>query len=355
MPEPMRWRIGTALVLMGCNLGCGIALQTAVGWTSPRVDETTEDRRVEIVSEPPGAIVVRTDAGQEAILGTAPLTDRLSAKVSQTVDETRIWGVALGLGVEVAGLITMVALSPKLCEDGGVDAMGMPVNKCSPVMIAGVATFGIGMFFDLIGIALAAVMPDQVTHTEDLETPRVSYRTELPGYRPAIRELAIAESEKLTIKLFPDDGTIVAKSLRFDRERSVVAVMPVSQSGAKLEEVVSTTVEDQLRVSLSKVGLKTIDRGAQESARQAQVLALKAESYKACYDEACQIELGKALAATHLLRSRLTQLGAHCLLSAELVDLALEVTVNAASAEGQCEPEALLQASRLVATDLLSH
>ena len=81
--------------------------------------------------------------------------------------------------------------------------------------------------------------------------------------------------------------------------------------------------------------------------------ALKAESYASCYDDSCQLELGKALAASHIVRSKITKFGARCVLNGELIDLQSEVTVKAASAQGACQAEGFLEMSETIERDLM--
>jgi hypothetical protein len=100
--------------------------------------------------------------------------------------------------------------------------------------------------------------------------------------------------------------------------------------------------------------VKTIDRGAQERYVREQISALKKESFKSCYDDSCQIELGKALAASHILRSRVTRFGKRCVLNAEVIDLRAEVTMGAASARGDCAAEGFLTMSEELANSLFT-
>lgn len=59
---------------------------------------------------------------------------------------------------------------------------------------------------------------------------------------------------------------------------------------------------------------------------------LKVESYKACYDQACQIELGRELAANKSLSTKVHRAGQRCALTLELYDLA-NATTEAAHTE----------------------
>jgi hypothetical protein len=106
-------------------------------------------------------------------------------------------------------------------------------------------------------------------------------------------------------------------------------------------------------VFVGQRGCKTIDRTSQETTFKERVAEAKLTSYSDCYDEACHIELGKALSASHILRAQLLRYGQKCVLNAELIDLTKEVAVAAASSEGKCEEEGLLTMSEQVAKTLL--
>lgn len=69
----------------------------------------------------------------------------------------------------------------------------------------------------------------------------------------------------------------------------------------------------------------------------------KAESYRECYDEACQIEIGRELAANKSLLTELVKLGSGCALVATLYDLERSTTEQATTERGACSVEAVAQ------------
>lgn len=83
-----------------------------------------------------------------------------------------------------------------------------------------------------------------------------------------------------------------------------------------------------------------------QTVERSQIVAqMKSDSYKACYDESCQIPLGKALAASVIVRSRITRFAAkRCAVTAEVVDLKKEVAIGAAKADSNCSVESLVDA-----------
>jgi TolB-like protein len=133
-------------------------------------------------------------------------------------------------------------------------------------------------------------------------------------------------------------------------ERKVIAVMPVEVAkSATIAESLADGLTDQLRVSLASRGLRVIDRGEQERALAEIIEDEKTRSYDECTDESCQIPLGKALAASHILRTSLSRFGKMCAMTAELIALRESVTVEANTARGSCSEEGLLD----TATELI--
>ncbi|MCA9550933.1 MAG: hypothetical protein KC933_12940 [Myxococcales bacterium] len=177
--------------------------------------------------------------------------------------------------------------------------------------------------------------------------------------RPAYRWFVVEVENLATGERRPIDGTDphialepIPKIASAEAAPQVVAVMPTT-ARTELPPPVLDAVTDHLRVALAAQRIAVIDRGrlAEELARQ--VLDEKTNSYRACVDEACQVPLGRALAATHILRSSVTRLGDACALSAELIELKSEVTVAARYQDARCEGAALGQAADGLALGLL--
>lgn len=78
----------------------------------------------------------------------------------------------------------------------------------------------------------------------------------------------------------------------------------------------------------------------------------KADSYQACYDESCQIEIGKELAAQKSLATKITRLGRKSLITATLYDLTTGTTDASASWKGRCGEDELIDAVDDLATQL---
>jgi TolB-like protein len=129
-------------------------------------------------------------------------------------------------------------------------------------------------------------------------------------------------------------------------DTKIIAVMPVEVAGnTELAEGIAEALTDQMRVSLASRGMRVIDRGAQERALSEIIESEKVKSYSDCVDDSCQIPLGKALAASHILRTSLSRFGKMCAMTAELIALRESVTVSANTARSDCSEEQLLDTS----------
>lgn len=181
-----------------------------------------------------------------------------------------------------------------------------------------------------------------------------------PDVRVDLKPIVVA-SDGLVAPSKPEQATVTPASMSMaltaepppetQPKKKVIAVMPMEISkSADDAKSIGESLTDQLRVSLASRGLRVIDRGTQERAMAEIIEDEKKRSYDDCTDESCQIPLGKALAATHILRTSLSRFGRMCAMTAELIALRESVTVRANTARGDCSEEGLLD----VATALIA-
>jgi len=79
----------------------------------------------------------------------------------------------------------------------------------------------------------------------------------------------------------------------------------------------------------------------------------KTGSYKKCYDQSCQIEIGKELAAEKTLAARIVKLGKHCTVSLTFYDLRKAATEKAATQNGGCGEDAVVDSLEKALVKLL--
>jgi hypothetical protein len=78
----------------------------------------------------------------------------------------------------------------------------------------------------------------------------------------------------------------------------------------------------------------------------------KKKSFDNCYDDACRIELGKALAAQKVLATDLLRMGERCVLTASLYELRTETVEKSALVEVGCSDEALMDGVKSMTNQL---
>jgi hypothetical protein len=129
----------------------------------------------------------------------------------------------------------------------------------------------------------------------------------------------------------------------------VVALFPIRDMSQQFDtRVLDQLTEFSSTLVLQQLGFKIVPK---EQLRE-QLLKTKSESFKACYDESCQIELGKALAASKSLSISLIRVGNRCAFNATIYDLKTEAAERAAAADTACDENALLDGVKNVVGQL---
>jgi hypothetical protein len=137
----------------------------------------------------------------------------------------------------------------------------------------------------------------------------------------------------LAILCFSEPTTKAAKT--------VVLVFPIEDRTSKISGEGLGTLNDYLAAQIGKVrGFSIIPQGEIRSKLSSE----KAASYKACYDDACQVDLGKELAASKVVATRLRPLGSQCVLALYLYDLARSTSDATATVRSECAEEKLVAA-----------
>ncbi len=129
----------------------------------------------------------------------------------------------------------------------------------------------------------------------------------------------------------------------------IVAVFVLENRGSPLTPDELQALTDYLSTKLGEGGhFQMIPR--QEIKKR--LTAQKKESFKACYDQSCQIEVGRELAAQLTVSSSVSRVGSSCILTAGLFALKKGATINTATARATCDADALIEAIEKVADKL---
>lgn len=131
--------------------------------------------------------------------------------------------------------------------------------------------------------------------------------------------------------------------------QSIIAVFDVEDQGAGLSAEVRNRLSDFLAMRLASTGAYQVVPRAQLRQRLVQQ---KTQSYKQCYDQTCQIEIGKELAAQKSLSTQVVKLGSRCMVTSVLYDLKRSASEGGGSAEGGCDEDAIVGSLKRVLVKL---
>ncbi|MBW2735505.1 MAG: SEL1-like repeat protein [Deltaproteobacteria bacterium] len=132
--------------------------------------------------------------------------------------------------------------------------------------------------------------------------------------------------------------------------RSIIAVFDMTSEGLRrIKPVELKRLTDYLANQLTAKGSFSVvprDRLTQ------QLRAQKKTSFKKCFDQSCQIEIGRELAANKSLATKVIRFGKKCIVTATLYDLKTATTAGGANAKSKCTMDGLLKATEEIAAKL---
>lgn len=132
-----------------------------------------------------------------------------------------------------------------------------------------------------------------------------------------------------------------APALVHGAEREVVAVFEIDVRDAPgFASVQASKFTALLDSVVTAAGYRTVPRAE----IQARLVEQQAESFRPCYDDSCQIEIGKSVAAKKAFSATWARFGETCTLSVKLYDLRSAVAEFSTKADAACD-EAGLRAS----------
>jgi hypothetical protein len=131
---------------------------------------------------------------------------------------------------------------------------------------------------------------------------------------------------------------LAANSIGKDK-KSIVAVFDVQSKRIKLSRDLLDALSDQMSIRLTEAGIYKVVPREQLKARLSKQ---KKKSYKQCYNQKCQIELGRELAAEKTVATKVMKLGKNCTVNIAIYDLKQATTEAAASVSGSCKEDGIV-------------
>jgi len=134
-------------------------------------------------------------------------------------------------------------------------------------------------------------------------------------------------------------------------KKPIVAVFNIEDKGAGLSRGLLIRLSDFMAMNLATTRNYQLVPRDQIKKR---LVAQKRASYRQCYDQTCQIEIGKELAAQKSLTTMIMKLGSRCMVTTVLHDLRKAVSDGGASAEGGCSEDGIVKSIKSVVQKLTS-
>lgn len=353
---------------------CALALFAAGCSTTTRIVKREERvARIKVESTPPGAMVMQ---GEQA-LGRTPTDAELRYAVQRR--EVKPGTHKLGWFTLISGIV-LLAGGIGLMAFGAASDDDKDVAGSSASQILGFTFGGLLLATGLIATPIGGVIIGTTRSTiriDEAVPSSLDLALRFPG-RPGSHELRISgkgggvppfdqlkrvsfdgptgtwqipklpSTLKVKSKVDPRIGAVTVAPSAIPQDvtpkttppkaaaRTIVAVFDIEDKGANLAAALRTRLSDYLAMRLAALKKYKVVPRDQLKARLAQQ---KKSSYKSCYAQSCQIEIGKELAAQKSLATAIMRLGTRCTVSAVLYDLKSAASEGGATASGGCSED----------------
>jgi len=157
---------------------------------------------------------------------------------------------------------------------------------------------------------------------------------------PGVRKAALVALRKLdTSRLALESRRPAAATPAPAGPPAIVAVLDIQDSAGRLGNDTRRQLSRYIAAAVSRASVFRVIPPTQLRQRLSDE---KRKSFSNCYDDACRIELGKALSAQKVLATDLLRMGDRCVLTASLYELKTETVEKSALVETDCSDEALV-------------
>ncbi len=126
-------------------------------------------------------------------------------------------------------------------------------------------------------------------------------------------------------------------------DRPIVVIFDIQVKSLSLKADVVSGLTDYLVARVAASGLYQVVPRDQIRER---LTERKKDSYKTCYDQSCQIEIGKELAANKALSAQVLKVGKKCVVTMTLYDLGRAATDIGETTEGGCGEDDIMKLIR---------
>ncbi|MEM7674473.1 MAG: hypothetical protein AAF449_00565, partial [Myxococcota bacterium] len=196
--------------------------------------------------------------------------------------------------------------------------------------------------FSKAGYASRSFTIDSMAPELSGESPQITYDLDAEAPIPPL-------DNRAALRIMPPSTLKPsAPSPSVPSDAPVIAVLKVRDPSGVIDDKLLSQLTLFLNARVANSGFRTIPRPQIESA----IKELQRDSFNPCVDEACQIELGKAVAAEQTLAPSILHIGGQCIAAAGVYDLRTQAGIHAVTVETDCSPTGLMKGFEEVAHGL---
>lgn len=321
-----------------------LAVGLCLVWLGACTTKTIQrSQRVRVVTEPARAQVWKKDASGKHVVGRSPtvVEHRYPVEVEQP---SSWWWVLIG-GAAVTSSVGVAFYSSNADSTAG---------KAVTYAGAGLLALSLAGYYVLSKWAVTELPP---------EPQSVILGASLDGYLDKEISLQVPGPDRTAMLVLPRDPGRPPPAAAAPRKEvapavaavspagrtTVVAVFDVRDASRRFRPAMLDQLTEYLAARLTQV---TRYRVVPRDQLRERLKQEKNGSFRKCYDQGCQIELGKAVAAQKSLATKILQVGKRCAVTSTLYDLKSETAERSALVRTDCDEDALMDTMDRIARQL---
>jgi len=156
---------------------------------------------------------------------------------------------------------------------------------------------------------------------------------------PGVRKAALGALRKLDTSRLAQESRLPSTDVPSGGPPAIVAVLDIQDAAGRLGAETRQQLSRYIAAAVSRASAFRVIPPRQLRQRLSDE---KKKSFQNCYDDACRIELGKALSAQKVLATDLLRMGDRCVLTASLYELKTETVEKSALVETDCSDKSLM-------------
>lgn len=315
------------------RIGAAI-LVVIFAWSCSTVKTEHRVQKIRVTTHPTRAWVWQVDQGKRQVVGQSPVTMEKHYQVKKKSLSPWWWAVVVLTGA--TGGVGLALYNHE--SDAG-----------KYLTYAGSAALLISL--------LSYYYLGQIFSGEELPEPQpITLGATLDGYldhKTTVMVPGIKKHVRLTLSRDPDEVPKAPRTARAAPAPSpggpgkmIVAVFDVQDLSRKFKKRTLEQLTEYLSARITQV---TRYRVVPRDQLRSRLFEQKRGTYRACYEETCQIELGKALAAQKSLSTKILKVGKRCAISSILYDFKTETAEQSALVRTDCDEDSLMDCMDRVA------